>query len=337
MTKTKVLTGITPSGSPHLGNYIGAIKPAISQSLRNDVKSYYFLADYHSLVKNTEPKRVHQASKEIAATWLALGLDTKSVTFYRQSDIPEIMELTWILNCVTAKGLMNRAHAYKAAVQSNTENEVKDSDNGISMGLFCYTILMSADILIFNADKVPVGRDQLQHIEMTRDIAAKMNHRYQTAFSLPEAQINDNCATIAGLDGRKMSKSYNNTIPIFSPENTLLKLIRKIKTNSLLPGEPKVFTNDTLFQIYSAVATDKDITAKKKQYEIGASWGTLKDELYEYLNNHLTPYRENYNRLMADPHYLETELKRGAEKARFEVAAHMAQIRSKVGIGNFSL
>ncbi len=332
MSKTKVLTGITTSGTPHLGNYVGAIKPAIEESWRDDIDSYLFLADYHSLIKGSDPKRTHQSSLEIAATWLAFGLDTDRTTFYRQSDIPEIMELNWIISCMTAKGLMNRAHAYKAAVQANEESGEKDPDKGVTMGLFSYPVLMAADILMFNAKKVPVGRDQVQHLEMARDIAGRMNHHYKTKFVMPEAVVDDNTAVLSGLDGRKMSKSYDNTIPLFVPEKKLLKLIRKIKTNSLEPGEPKDPATCTLFQIFSAFANAEQVVEKKAQYEAGAGWGDLKNELFEHLNEHLKEPRERYNALIADPAFIEKELLKGAERARAESAPFLQSIRHAVGL-----
>ena len=234
----RVLTGITTTGTPHLGNYVGAIKPAIAASRDPSFQSFYFLADYHALVKCFEPERVHRSTLEIAATWLALGLDTSKSIFYRQSDIAEIPELTWLLTCSTAKGLMNRAHAYKAQVAEN-EQAGEDPDQGITMGLFSYPVLMAADILMFNAHDVPVGKDQIQHLEMARDIAARFNHRYGDHFVLPEAKVDDFVATLPGTDGRKMSKSYDNTIPLWLPEKKLRKAIMKIKTNSQEPGEPK--------------------------------------------------------------------------------------------------
>ena len=332
MSKIKVLTGITTTGTPHLGNYVGAIKPAIEQSLNDNIQSYYFMADYHALIKGREPKRIHQSSLEIAATWLALGLDTDRVTFYRQSDIPEIMELNWLLSCMTAKGLMNRAHAYKAAVQANEEAGETDPDKAITMGLFNYPVLMAADILAFNANKVPVGKDQVQHIEMTRDIAGRMNHHYKTQFALPEAIVGENTAILNGLDGRKMSKSYDNTIPLFSSEKKLLKLIRKIKTNSLEPGEPKSTNGCTLFQIFSAFATSDEISAKRKQYEEGVGWGELKNQLFEHLNTALTEPRLHYNALLEDTAFIESELKKGAEKARAQAKPFLADIRKAMGI-----
>ncbi|HBA32708.1 MAG TPA: tryptophan--tRNA ligase, partial [Gammaproteobacteria bacterium] len=258
MSKEIYLTGITTTGTPHLGNYVGAIKPAIEASKNKNNQCFYFLADYHALIKCQDPALVRQSRMEIAATWLALGLDVDTSVFYRQSDIPEIQELNWILSCVAAKGLLNRAHAYKALVAENETSGTKDPDKGITMGLFCYPVLMAADILMFNANKVPVGKDQIQHIEMTRDIAARFNHIYGEFFTLPEAQVEESAAVLSGLDGRKMSKSYNNTIPLFAPEKKLRKLIMKIKTNSLEPGEPKDHKTCTLFQIYSAFSSSSE-------------------------------------------------------------------------------
>ena len=332
MKKMKVLTGITTTGTPHLGNYVGAIKPALEESWRDDIASYYFLADQHALIKGRDPKRIHQSTLEIAATWLAFGLDTDRVTFYRQSDIPEIMELSWIIGCMTAKGLMNRAHAYKAAVQANSDAGEEDPDKGITMGLFSYPVLMAADILMFNAHKVPVGRDQIQHIEMARDIAGRMNHHYKTKFVLPEAIVGETTAVLNGLDGRKMSKSYDNTIPLFCTEKQLLKLIRKIKTNSLEPGQPKDPDTCTLFQIFSAFATPEQQVVKRQQYADGAGWGNLKNELFEFLNAHLSEPRERYNELMANPAFIEAELLKGAEKARAEAASLLKLVRHAVGL-----
>lgn len=332
MQKETVLTGITTTGTPHLGNYVGAILPAITASRRDEVRTFYFLADYHALIKCQDPERVHRSTLEVAATWLAAGLDIERSVFYRQSDIPEITELTWILSCLTAKGLMNRAHAYKAAVAENELLQAKDPDQGITMGLFCYPVLMAADILMFNADKVPVGRDQIQHLEMTRDVAARFNHHYGQTFVLPEALIDDNTAVLAGLDGRKMSKSYNNTIPVFAPPNTLRKLIMKIKTNSLQPGEPKDPDSCTLFSIYQAFASAAEVAALRKRYAEGIAWGEMKQFLFDYLNDLLTGPREQYEALLCAPEHIEKVLKEGAEKARDVSVPFLTRIREAVGI-----
>jgi len=332
MTKAIVLTGITTTGTPHLGNYVGAIRPAITASKNPDVTPFYFLADYHALIKCQEPERVRKSSLEIAATWLALGLDTANAVFYRQSDVPEIMELTWLLTCVTSKGLMNRAHAYKASVAENEQSGENDPDKGITMGLFSYPILMAADILMFNANKVPVGKDQIQHIEMARDIAGRFNHIYGEHFVLPEAVLDENGATLSGLDGRKMSKSYNNTIPLFEPEKKLRKLINKIKTNSLEPGEPKDPDGCTLFSIYQAFATKAELEIVRQRYAEGIAWGEMKQTLFEYINEHIAPARERYEALLQAPEHIESQLQEGAEKARAVATPFIKELRSAVGI-----
>ncbi len=330
MTQATVLTGITTTGSPHLGNYVGAIKPAIIASKDANVRPFYFLADYHALIKCQQPELVRQSSLEIAATWLALGLDTNNAVFYRQSDVPEIMELTWLLTCVTAKGLMNRAHAYKGAIAANEVGN--DIDKGINMGLFSYPILMAADILMFNANKVPVGKDQIQHIEMARDIASRFNHIYGKHFVLPEAVVADNAATLLGLDGRKMSKSYNNTIPLFAPEKKLRKLINKIKTNSLLPDEAKDPTNCTLFSTYQAFAKPDELEAIRQAYADGIAWGEMKKILFTEINQQVAPARERYEELLNNPDHIEAELQAGAVKARAISAEFIAKLRAAVGI-----
>ncbi|WDP86366.1 MAG: tryptophan--tRNA ligase [Desulfobacter sp.] len=332
MKNADFLTGITTSGTPHLGNYVGAIRPAVETSKNHELTSYYFLADYHSLIKNHDPKKRRQSSLEIAAAWIALGLDYKNCVFYRQSDIPEIPELTWILTCLTAKGLMNRAHAYKAAVQDNEEQERKDADKGVTMGLFSYPVLMAADILMFNARKVPVGKDQIQHLEMTRDIAARFNHTYKKMFILPEVVVDDTAAVLSGLDGRKMSKSYNNFIPLFDTEKRLRKMIIKIQTNSLGPDEPKDPETCTLFSIYKAFATEDETRKMADQYREGISWGTMKQELFEYINGILKAPRDQYNELIQNPGDIEAVLQEGALKARQFSVPFLEKIRKSIGI-----
>ncbi len=326
------LTGITTTGTPHLGNYVGAILPAIEASRRKDVQSFYFLADYHALVKCQEPALVHRSRLEVAATWLALGLDVENVIFYAQTDIPEILELTWMLTCVTAKGLMNRAHAYKAAVAENLADPDKDPDKAVTMGLFCYPVLMAADILMFRASKVPVGKDQIQHLEMARDIAARFNHVYGEHFVLPEAVVDEKTAILVGLDGRKMSKSYGNTIPLFEPEKNLRKLIMRIKTNSLPPEAPKDPDNCTLFQLYRAFATPEETAAVRVRYHEGIGWGEMKQLLFEYLNQRLSEPRQHYHELLKSPGHIEKILKQGALKAREHSAPFLQALRQAVGI-----
>ena len=326
------LTGITTTGTPHLGNYVGAILPAIEASRRKEVRSFYFLADYHALVKCHDPALVHRSRLEVAATWLALGLDVENVIFYAQTDIPEILELTWMLTCVTAKGLMNRAHAYKAAVAENVADPDKDPDKGVTMGLFCYPILMAADILMFKASKVPVGKDQIQHLEMARDIAARFNHLYGEHFVLPEAVVDEKTAVLVGLDGRKMSKSYGNTIPLFEPEKTLRKLIMRIKTNSLPPEAPKDPDTCTLFELYRAFASSEETAAIRTRYAQGIGWGQMKQILFEYLNDRLREPRAHYQELLAQPDHIQQILKRGAVRARDYSAPFLNELRQAVGI-----
>jgi tryptophanyl-tRNA synthetase len=331
MSKRTVLTGITTTGTPHLGNYVGAIKPCIRASHDADVQSYYFLADYHALVKNRDSDRMRQSTLEIAATWLALGLDTDQAVFYRQSDVPEILELTWILTCSTAKGLMNRAHAYKAAVQENVEAG-EDPDFAITMGLFSYPVLMAADILMFNSTHVPVGKDQVQHLEMARDIAQRFNHHYGDFFVLPEAVIDEHVAVLPGKDGRKMSKSYNNTIPLWLPEKQLRKAIMRIVTNSLEPGEPKDPADSALFAIYAAFAPPEQREAMRQAYRDGIAWGLAKQQTFELINDELARGRERYETLMAEPERIEEILTEGAGKARDWATPFLARIREATGI-----
>ena len=331
--KQRVLTGITTTGTPHLGNYLGALKPAVAASQQIDTDSFYFLADYHSLIKCQDPQTVHRSGREIAAIWLALGLDTDKATFYRQSDIPEIPQLAWFLTCMTGKGMMNRAHAYKASVDENQSQLNSDLDQGISMGLYSYPILMAADILMFNAHHIPVGKDQIQHIEMCRDIAMRFNHTYGEHFVLPEAMVDEGePKVLSGLDGRKMSKSYGNIIPLFAPADELKKLISQITTNSLQPGEAKDPDSCTLFEIYSAFASPEETLLVRQAYANGIGWGDMKGQLFEYLNDYLTPARKRYEEIMTDPAYIEAELQKGAAKARTHSEPFMQRLRSAVGI-----
>lgn len=328
---TRYLTGITPSGTPHLGNYAGMMRPAIAASRAKDVENFYFLADYHALIKCQDPERVQRSTLEIAASWLAAGLDPEHVTFYRQSDVPEIPELTWFLTCVTGKGLLNRAHAYKAAVDKNTAAGT-EPDDGVTAGLFMYPVLMAADILAFNAHKVPVGRDQVQHIEMARDMASSFNHLYGEHFTLPEAAVDEQVATLAGLDGRKMSKSYDNTIPLFTPPAQLKKLIGSIVTDSRAPGEPKDVEGSALFQMYQAFATDAETAAMRQAYADGIAWGDAKQKLYECIDREIAPMRAKYEDLMAHPEKVEAVLQAGAERARALTRPLLQRLRTAVGL-----
>ncbi|BEP67290.1 MULTISPECIES: tryptophan--tRNA ligase [Variovorax] len=331
----RVLTGITPSGTPHLGNYVGSIRHSVRQSVAAGVESYFFLADYHALIKVQEPALIQRSTLEIAASWLACGLDPERVTFYRQSDIAEITELTWFLTCVTGKGVLNRAHAYKAQLDKNiAKGEEPDAD--VTAGLFMYPVLMGADILMFNAHKVPVGRDQVQHIEMARDMAQRFNHQYGEHFTLPDAEIDDAVATLPGLDGRKMSKSYNNTIPLFAPRAQLQKQIASIVTDSRAPGEPKDTEGSALFQIYQAFASAEETEALRKAYADGIAWGDAKQVLFERIDREVAPLRARYEALMNDPAEIERILLLGAEKARKLSRPFMTSLRHAVGLRNLA-
>jgi tryptophanyl-tRNA synthetase len=331
MTPLRVLTGITTSGTPHLGNYVGAIRPAVRASLQPGVQSFYFLADYHALIKVGEPERIARSTLEIAATWLAAGLDPERVTFYRQSDIPEIPELTWFLTCMAGKGLLNRAHAYKAQVDKNLAAGA-DADADVTAGLFMYPVLMAADILMFKAHRVPVGRDQIQHIEMARDMAASFNHLYGEHLVLPEAAIEEAVATLPGLDGRKMSKSYDNTIALFAPPQVLRKQIASLVTDSRKPGEPKSTEGSALFQIYQAFASEPETQAMRQAFAEGIAWAQAKEMLFERIDREIAPMRGAYDRLMARPAQIEEILRAGAGKARQLAQPLMAQLRQAVGL-----
>ncbi|HEY0286197.1 MAG TPA: tryptophan--tRNA ligase [Pseudomonas sp.] len=334
---TRILTGITTTGTPHLGNYAGAIRPAIVASRQSDVDSFYFLADYHALIKCDDPLRIQRSRLEIAATWLAAGLDVDRVTFYRQSDIPEIPELTWLLTCVAAKGLLNRAHAYKASVDKNVDAG-DDPDAGITMGLYSYPILMAADILMFNAHQVPVGRDQIQHVEMARDIAQRFNHLFGNGkefFVMPEALIEESVATLPGLDGRKMSKSYDNTIPLFSSGKEMKDAISRIVTDSRLPGEAKDPDNSHLFTLYQAFASKEQCAEFRADLLQGLGWGDAKQRLFQLLDSELSEARDNYHRLIERPADLEDILLAGAEKARRTATPFLGELREAVGLRSF--
>ena len=334
---TRILTGITTTGTPHLGNYAGAIRPAIVASRQTDADSFYFLADYHALIKCDDPLRIQRSRLEIAATWLAAGLDVERVTFYRQSDIPEIPELTWLLTCVAAKGLLNRAHAYKASVDRNVDTG-EDPDAGISMGLYSYPILMAADILMFNAHQVPVGRDQIQHVEMARDIGQRFNHLFGNGkefFVMPEALIEESVATLPGLDGRKMSKSYDNTIPLFSNAKEMKDAISRIVTDSKAPGEAKDPDNSHLFTLHQAFATPEQSAEFRAELLQGLGWGEAKSRLFTLLDAQLGEARENYHRLIERPAELEDILQAGAEKARKVATPFLGELREAVGLRSF--
>ena len=342
MSKKRVLTGITTTGIQHLGNYVGAVRPAIQAARDEDTESFFFLADYHGIIKCHDPAMIHASTQAVAATWLSCGLDPERTTFYRQSDIPEIMELNWILTCITSKGLMNRAHAYKAAVQdmANPESakdpEAADRDQGvdqaIEMGLYSYPILMSADILMFNANEVPVGRDQIQHLEMARDIATRFNSRFKPLFTLPEAKVDENVELLVGLDGRKMSKSYGNTIPLWENDKKTQKAVNKIITNLKEPGEPKYPGESPLFEIYKAFTTPAENAEFTRLLADGLAWGEAKKLLAARINAELAEPRERYAALTARPAQIEDILQAGAQKARQKARGFLDQVREAVGI-----
>jgi tryptophanyl-tRNA synthetase len=331
----RFLTGITTTGTPHLGNYVGAIRPAVQASRRPGVENFYFLADYHALIKCDEPARIQRSTLEIAACWVAAGLDPERVFFYRQSDIPEIPELTWLLTCVTGKGLLNRAHAYKAAVDKNLAAG-NDTDADVTVGLFMYPVLMAADILMFKAHHIPVGRDQVQHIEMARDMAQSFNHLYGEHFVAPAAAIDDSVAMLPGLDGRKMSKSYDNIIALFAPREQMRRQIAGIVTDSRAPGEPKAVEGSALFQIYQAFASEAETQALRQAYADGIAWGDAKQLLFERIDREIAPMRERHDHLINHPAELERILHAGAEKARAIATPFMAELRHAVGLRNLA-
>jgi len=329
--KKIALTGIKPTGIPHIGNFLGSIQPALK--LSESCEARYFVADYHALNSTKDPLAIREMSLQIAAAWLACGLDPDKVLFYKQSGVPETFELLTILLAYTPKGLMNRAHAYKAMLQSNAEVG-KDPDDGVNMGLFTYPVLMAADILLFDTDYVPVGNDQFQHVEMAVDIAQSFNYIHQCeAFRLPEPLAHETSKTVLGLDGRKMSKSYGNIIPIFAPEKQLRKLVMKIVTNSQGVEEPKDPDTCSVFSLYKCFATDDQIAMLRERYLAGGmGWGHAKQELFEVMNAQLSPYRERFEQLIADPGYINSVLQMGSDKARELASAKIKSLRSILGI-----
>jgi tryptophanyl-tRNA synthetase len=331
------LTGIKPTGEPHLGNYIGMFRPALEMA--STFESIYFIADYHALTSVRDRAALAGWTRSVAASWVTLGLDPDKTIFYRQSDVPEVFELQWVLSCVTGKGLMNRAHAYKAARDRNAEAGVADLDAGINMGLFNYPVLMAVDILIMSADVVPVGQDQVQHLEYAADIAGSFNHLFGDVYSLkipePVTPPGTSARVLPGLDGRKMSKSYANTIPLFAPEARLRKLVRGIRSDSIPVEEPKDPDTSAAFQIYENFAVAEDVAEMRKRLEAGGTgWGELKNALFDTLNTRLTPLRERYEELLAPGSELDGILAAGAEKARIRARPVLAGVRDAVGVGH---
>ncbi len=328
--KQITLTGIKPTGQPHIGNYLGMIKPALELAER--YQALYFIADYHALTTVKDKKQLVHLTHQATATWLALGLNPDEVIFYRQSDVPEVFELAWVLACFTTKGLLNRAHAYKAIVDDNIAAG-REEDKNINAGLFTYPVLMAADILLFGTHIVPVGLDQQQHLEITRDVALTFNKNYGDVLTIPEAVIREEVMTIPGIDGRKMSKSYNNVIPIFAPSNQVRKPVRRIVTDSKRPEDPKDPDECSIFAIYRHLA-DVDAVAEKRQLylEGGLAYGAMKQELFELLEATFSEQRDRYNALMDSPDELDKILEKGAEKARDIAIPILAKVRKAVGV-----
>lgn len=330
MKKPISLSGIKPTGTPHLGNYLGMIKPALE--MVKDYQAIYFIADYHALTTIKDGKELRSLSYEIAATLLALGLNPDEVVFFRQSDVPELFELTWILNCFTPKGLLNRAHAYKAAVDNNVALS-KDPDFGVNIGLYTYPTLMAADILLYGSDVVPVGQDQRQHVEITRDIASAFNNNYGEVFVIPEAVIQEDVASIPGIDGRKMSKSYDNVIPIFAPTKQFKKSIMRIVTDSKRPEDPKDPDQDNVFNIYRYFASPERVEQTRSSYiQGGLAYSDIKQELFTLLEETFFSARETYNSYINNPSELDNILLTGADRARMIGSRIMKKVRKSVGV-----
>lgn len=329
--KERVLTGIKPTGYAHLGNYFGAIKPAIEMA-EKDYDCFYFIADYHALTTVKTKEDLKEYFYNIACTWLACGLDPDKVVFYRQSDIPQITELNWILCNLTPKGLMNRAHAYKAVVEKNEENGI-DRDNGVNMGLYNYPILMTADIILFDTNKVPVGEDQTQHVEIARDIVMAFNNRYGQTFVMPNVVVQKETNILVGLDGRKMSKSYGNTIQLFTDEKTLQKSINKIVTDSRLPGEPKD-TDNTICKLYKLFVNKDEYDVFAEKLLNGLAWGEAKKELFTVINNYISPMREKYYYYQSHRDEVEKILEKGKEKALKIAEKNLIKIKKAIGVLN---
>ncbi len=329
-----LLTGIKPTGTPHVGNYLGAIQPAIDM-VHDYEHSFLFIADYHALNTVQDGARLHDLTMSIAATWLACGLDPSKTTLYRQSAVPEVFELETILNSVTPKGWMNKAHAYKAAVDVNT-GLGRDRDEGVSMGLYTYPILMAADILLYGANVIPVGKDQQQHVEIARDIALRFNGAFRSdILVLPEAFIQEELEAVTGVDGRKMSKSYDNVIPLFGTNEEWKKVINRIPTDSTSVEEPKDTSSSTLFEIYKSIAPAEKTAEVKARLEAGGmGWGHLKAELLTELEARFGQYRDRYNELMANTDEIERILAEGAEKAKVVATATLNQVRMAIGAQN---
>ncbi len=324
------LTGIKPTGTPHLGNYLGSIQPALE--LAKDYLSIYFIADWHALTTLKDGKELRGLSHKLAATWLACGLDPAKTIFFQQSRVPELAELNWYLACFTPKGLLNRAHAYKTIVDTNKEAG-EDVDAGVNAALYTYPVLMAADILLFGSDVVPVGQDQRQHVEIARDIAEVVNRQVGNVFNVPEPMIQEHVKTIPGLDGRKMSKSYDNVIPFLAPANEVKKTVMRIVTDSKLPADPKDPETCNVFNIFKHFAEAERVEFRRKQYVAGGvGYGEMKEEMAAALETKFGVARATYDELLKDPESLDRILTEGAEKARALGSARIEKLRKKLGL-----
>lgn len=319
----RALTGIKPTGQVHLGNLLGAIRPALG--LQTTFDSFYFIADYHALTSVEDADHLRQATRETTATWLALGLDPERTVLFKQSAVPEVCELAWILGCLIPMGMLDRGHAVKAA---------RDGGFDPNVGTMYYPVLMAADILLYDSTIVPVGRDQKQHVEMARDMAIKANHRYgDGTLVVPDVSIQEEVAVVPGLDGRKMSKSYGNQIPLWVPEKQLRKMIMRIETDSLGVDDPKDPDNSNIYNLYKLFATPEQTANLRERYLApGMGYGTAKQELFEAVNAQLAGPRESYEEWMAHPSRLDEVLAAGAERARKAANRTLTRIRTRVGL-----
>lgn len=321
----RILTGIQSSGKQHLGNILGAIKPAIELAKNTENEALFFIANLHSLTSLKNGEEIRENTYTAAAAWLAFGFDTEKNLFYRQSDVPEVCELAWYLNCFTPIPMLENAHSFK-------DKSAKVSRDKINSGLFTYPVLMTADILLYQAEIIPVGKDQRQHIEMTRDIAKSFNHQYGEVFTIPEAKIDESVMTIPGIDGRKMSKSYNNYIDLFQSDKLLKKNIMSIETDSTPLEEPKEYNNCNVFKIFSLLASNDQIDNMKQNYQAGGyGYGHAKKELLELIKVQFDEERRYYNELMNDTSLIDQKLKLGAEKARDLGAPTLTKVRKSLG------
>ena len=320
--RKRTLSGIKPTGSPHLGNYLGMLQPALAMQATHE--TFYFIADYHALTTVTEAGELRENTYDLVAVFDALEMDFEAHTFFRQSDVPEVTELTWLLSCITPMGLLERAHAYKDARQNNQE---------VNHGLFAYPVLMAADILIYDSHEVPVGKDQKQHLEMTRDIAQRFNHIYGDTFLVPEPRIAEEVATIPGIDGRKMSKSYNNVIPLFSTEKQLRKTVMRIVTDSKSVEEPKDPDTCNVFQIFRQFADKAQQAHWAQRYRDGGmGYGEIKQATFEAINERLKPLRERYFAVREDRAHLEAILAEGGRRAREVARGVVHRARKRMGL-----